>query len=293
MLYRGVGRASTVLDGVRPWLRRGRPAPEGQGRDRTGLLVSSATKLPILWRDETVIYARYDSVAHSFWRAQELSLIRLHADRLAEPRMDFGAGDGSFASVLFEKVAIGVDTDPEALAIAKAWGVYERLLQSRTTSIPLGDGEAGSIFTNSVLEHIGALDDVLAELARVLRPKGMLALTVPLRRFAEHLTFYFGKTASDRVNEESSHHNLLHESEWLARLETHGLRPVVVRQYQPDWFTFWYRMLRLLGPRGLGRIPGAQELFWRQRGRRLVEMVRTSITSTTLGANLFVLAERA
>jgi hypothetical protein len=67
---------------------------------------------------------------------------------------------------------------------------------------------------------------------------------------------------------------------------------VLVREYQPEKFTFWYRMLRLCGPRGLGAIPYVQPLLWRLLGPTWVEMVRASISRTTEGANVFVVARR-
>jgi SAM-dependent methyltransferase len=294
LLYRAAGRASNVFD-----LLRRSPARDGAcaatlqaGRDRTGLLLQGARRLEVLHRDDTVLYVRYDSLAHSFWRAQELSLIRMHLEALAAPVLDFGAGDGSFASSVFPRLEWAVDTDPDALAVAGGYGLYGSLVQCTNDRIPLPDGAAGSIVSNSVLEHVGDLDAVLAELARVLRPGGRIAFTVPLVRFTNHLTTWFGARAAEAANRESSHRNLFEATEWVRRVERCGFAAEVVRHYQPDWFTYWYRMLRLVGPRGLGMIPGAQAACWRACGTRLVAMVRESITTTADGANVFILARK-
>lgn len=294
-LYRVAGRATTVFDSLRPLLASGRYAlhrPAGAGRDRTGLAATDAQPLETRWQDGDVIFPHYASLAHSFWRAQELSIFHRHLARLAAPRLDFGAGDGSFASLLLSRVEIGVDTDPAALAVAERRGVYDRLVESTNAAVPLPNGVAGSILSNSVLEHVEQLDAVLAELARLLLPGGALAFTVPVTRYSDHLRLFFGESATRRINAEASHRNLLEESEWLTRLAHHGFRPLVVQQYQPDWFTFWYRMFRFLGARALGRAPGVQHAVWRVCGARIVEMVRRSINDTEGGANVFVVAER-
>jgi SAM-dependent methyltransferase len=248
----------------------------------------------VLRDDGDVLFAEYDSLAHSFWRAQELSLFRRHRDLLAGPVLDFGCGDGTFAALLFDRLAYGVDNDPAALAIAERFGLYETLVRAADDRIPLPDGAAGSILSNSVLEHVVRLDAVLAELARVLRPGGALLFTAPVRGYAEHLTAYFGAAESARVNAESSHHNLFGADEWCARLRAHGLEPVLVQHYQPDWFTYWYRMFRLVGDRGLGHfVPGLRRRIWERRQGRLMAMVRDSIRPRTDGANVFVVARRA
>ena len=295
-LYPLVGRLTTVFDSLRPLLATHRyplHSPAGAGCDRTGLAAADGGPLTTRWQDGDVIFPRYPSLAHSFWRAQELSIFHRHLARLTPPRLDFGAGDGSFASLLLSRVEIGVDTDAAALAIARRRAVYDRLVESTNAAVPLPGGVAGSIFSNSVLEHVGELDAVLTELARLLRPGGALVFTVPVRRYSDHLRLFFGERATRRINAEASHRNLLEEAEWLTRLAHHGFRPLVVQQYQPDWFTFWYRMLRFLGPRALGRAPGIQQAVWGVCGARLVEMVRRSIHETDRGANVFVVAERA
>jgi SAM-dependent methyltransferase len=293
LLYRVTGRASAVFDWPRPATDgRSVTARTDAGRDRTGLLLTTARPLEVLHDDADVLYVRYDSPAHSFWRAQELSLVRRYLPALAPPVLDFGAGDGSFASTLFGRIAWGVDTDPDALAVAGGYGLYDSLVCCTNDRIPLPDGAAGSVLTNSVLEHVGHLDAVLSELGRVLRPGGRMIATVVLARLTEHMTKWFGARAAAALNRAGSHRNLLEADEWVRRLEAIGLIPETIRHYQPDWFTFWYRMLRLLGPRGLGRVPALRTASWHVLGPRLIAMVRESIADTTDGANLFMVARK-
>ncbi|MEQ1855566.1 MAG: class I SAM-dependent methyltransferase [Longimicrobiales bacterium] len=295
-IYRTLGRAGETLEWFRHRARGARfsaDSPAPPGFDRTGLV--SLQGVPAALRDAGggLVFARYESVAHSLWRAQELTLFHAHWELLPAPLMDFGAGDGSFTAVLASKVAWAVDSDPDALAAAGGLGIYESVAKCTGSRIPLPDRSVRSVMSNSVLEHVDELDAVLAEIARVLVPGGRLGLTVPLSRYTEHLTTWFGPRAAAAVNIESSHRNMMTRAEWLERLERVGFSPSVVREYQPDWFTYWYRMLRLLGPRGLGRVPGVQAACWRLWGGRWADMVRSSISETEDGACLFVIAERS
>lgn len=295
-LYRAAGRVSVLLDPMRPTLATGnlrlRPRDEGPARhDKTGLVVREARRPRVLWKDAEVLYVEYDSFAHAFWRAQELSLFHTHRHLLAPPRLDFGAGDGSFASALFDRVDVGADNDAEALEIASRLRIYDRLMDVTGDHIPLPDGAAGSVLSNSVLEHVMDLPAVLRELRRILAPGGALVFTVPVRAYTNHLATYFGRRAAERVNTESCHRNLFHPEEWRALLTAHGFQPELVRPYQPPQFTFWYRMFRLLGRRGLARFwPGVTARVWNAWGTRLVEMVRSSVAGTPAGANIFVVA---
>jgi SAM-dependent methyltransferase len=292
-IHRTLGRLSLVFEGIRPILAtaRGESAMRGPAApfDKTGLLVKRAQQLPVLWSDEEVHFVKYDSLAHSFWRAQELSLFRNHLRLLEEPILDFGCGDGSFASCLLRHIALGVDNDREALAIAEQYGIYGSLIASSTAAIPLPTASVGSIMSNSVLEHLLNLESMLAEFARVLGPGGCLLFTAPVAEYKEHLAKYFGRAESERVNAEAAHHNLLTPAEWQALVERHGFVIKVLHPYQPDWFTYWYRMLRLVGPRGLGFfLPGASEIVWRRWQTNLIGMVRDSIKGAPSGANILM-----
>jgi SAM-dependent methyltransferase len=248
--------------------------------------------LDIVHTDGSVLFARYESLAHSLWRAQELSLFRQYLGRIDAPVLDFGCGDGSFSAVLLEEVAWGADTDPAALEMAARTGIYRAMVSCVNNTIPLPSGSVRSVISNSVLEHVEGLDGVIAELARVIEPGGRLALTAPTPTYTDHLTKWFGAKAANEVNLQSSHRNLKSASEWIRCLSMHGLETEVMIEYQPDWMTFWYRMLRFCGPRGLGRIPGFQDMCWRLWLGTWVRMVRRSISGVRNGANVFILARK-
>jgi SAM-dependent methyltransferase len=275
--------------------RRGAPVPQTSELDRTGILVNSAEPLKVVWRDEKVIFPLYEtSLAHSFWRAQEFSLFMQNKPTLRSPILDLGCGDGSFAAVLFTRIDYGSDIDEDALKIARNFNIYANLVHTVDTQIPLPDGAINSAISNSVLEHVRDLNAVMGELSRVLAPNGVLMFSVPVRQFARDLQVFFGRVESEQVNADFYHRNLLEVEEWQSLLTKNGFSIVSIRHFQPDWFSFYYWMLRFLGRRGLGRfIPSIRERVWRIRGKRLVEMVRCSISETTKrGGNIFVIAKK-
>jgi ubiquinone/menaquinone biosynthesis C-methylase UbiE len=296
-IYKVAGRTSLCVDWPRRLLGRKEIRHEGtdlsRSLDKTGVVVSQAKPLEVWWEDPEILYVNYGSFGHSFWRAQELSLFRSHRSQLEKPLLDFGCGDGSFASALFDGVDVGVDIDQEALAMARQFHVHKRLIQSTNSAIPLDDGCMKSAVSNSVLEHVVDLERMLQELYRVLAGNGVFMFTVPVKQYERDLAKYFGRTASLRVNQETYHRNLFEAEEWRCMLERHGFTIFRLMQFQPDWFTFWFRMFRLLGDKGLNMfIPGIREIAWRRYKLQLVNMVRDSIKETTVGNNIFVVARK-
>lgn len=96
------------------------------------------------------------------------------------PVLDVGCGDGHFTEVAFDKpIDIGIDPDLGIMREAQSRQVYRCLLQADGAKIPLPDASVGSAFSNSVLEHIPHLDQVLLEIGRVLKPGAPFLFTVP------------------------------------------------------------------------------------------------------------------
>jgi SAM-dependent methyltransferase len=262
--------------------------------DETGRAVRVTAPLKVLWDDGVVLYPQYESFGHSLWRAQELSLFRAQKATLRTPVVDFGCGDGSFASLIYDRIDYGVDVDEGALAVARRYGLYARLVHADDWFIPLPDGTAGSIVSNSVLEHLVHLDRILAELHRILAPDGMLLFTVPVKQYERDLARYIGARAARKVNYETYHRNLLEPEDWRELLQRNGFTVVSLRQFQPARFTFWYRMCRLVGSRfGISFFaPSIKEMLWARYRSRIVALVRESITGTEAGGNIFVTARK-
>lgn len=76
---------------------------------------------------------------------------------------------------------VGVDLPRAASVVHHRPGRVDWRLSDRSR-LPFADGEVDAVYCLSVLEHIPDCEDVIAELGRILRPRGMLILTIDLDR---------------------------------------------------------------------------------------------------------------
>jgi SAM-dependent methyltransferase len=108
---------------------------------------------------------------------------------LPGPVLDIGAGDGHFAQVTFER-PLDVGLEPFAPSIREAAGrnCYRLLAQADGGKMPFGDNSFGSAISNSVLEHIPHVRQVLAETCRVLKPGGLFLFCVPNPAYLSELS---------------------------------------------------------------------------------------------------------
>jgi SAM-dependent methyltransferase len=78
-----------------------------------------------------------------------------------------------------QREIVGVDPDPAEAAQAKGLGIYATVHVGGGDRVPEEEGSFDWVLSNSVLEHVDAIEPVIAEVARVLRPGGQFVLTVP------------------------------------------------------------------------------------------------------------------
>lgn len=135
----------------------------------------------ILWRhlrDLPYFRAMVRAVEDKFYQGLELP----------GPVFDLGCGDGHFASVAFDHpLDVGLDPWWAPLREAGTRHAYRMLVCSDGVKVPFADGYFASAVSNSVLEHIPHVDEVLVELARVLRKDGRFVFCVPNHRFPKLL----------------------------------------------------------------------------------------------------------
>lgn len=135
----------------------------------------------ILWRhlrDLPYFRAMVRAVEDRFYQGLELPA----------PVLDLGCGDGHFTSVAFDHpLDVGLDPWWEPLLEANTRHAYRMLVRSDGAKIPFPDGYFASAVSNSVLEHIPHVDEVLDEVARVVRPGGRFVFCVPNHRFPQLL----------------------------------------------------------------------------------------------------------
>lgn len=107
--------------------------------------------------------------------------------------LDLGCGAGRHAFEMYRRGADVVAFDQDGAELAGVAELFDAMatagqvppaarahtVEGDALALPFGDGEFDRIVAAEVLEHIPADIQALAELVRVLRPGGKIALTVP------------------------------------------------------------------------------------------------------------------
>jgi SAM-dependent methyltransferase len=153
--------------------------------------------------------------------------------RPGERALDMGCGAGRHAFEMFRRgadvVALDQDADElagvgEMFAAMRAAGevpvsAEADVKQGDALALPFADGEFDRVVAAEVLEHIGDDRAAVAELARVLRPGGTMAVTVP-RWLPERICW----ALSDAYHQvEGGHLRIYTRTALASRLEGAGL----------------------------------------------------------------------
>lgn len=173
-------------------------------------------------------------------RAVEARLLQDIA--LPAPVLDVGSGDGHFASIAFPaRIDLGIDPAWKSTLEARGYGAYRALVIADGAALPIAADSFGSAVSNSVLEHVANLDQVLAEVCRVLRPGAPMAITVPNPGYRSRLAVpailrRIGWQRAARAYEDwfmrvTRTINLLDEQTWRERFADAGLQLESYQRY--------------------------------------------------------------
>ena len=113
--------------------------------------------------------------------------------RAGERVLDMGCGAGRHSFEMYRRGAdvVALDQDADELATVREWfaamreegsvpdGAEADVKQGDALALPFPDGEFDRVVAAEVLEHIPDDAAAIAELVRVLRPGGTMAVTVP------------------------------------------------------------------------------------------------------------------
>ena len=90
--------------------------------------------------------------------------------------LDVGCGEGQITRVAAShegvELAVGVDPTWNQLAVASRRGSSTDFVQAFADALPFSDGGFDAVVACLVFEHIDAVDEAIAEVARVLTPGG-------------------------------------------------------------------------------------------------------------------------
>jgi ubiquinone/menaquinone biosynthesis C-methylase UbiE len=239
--------------------------------------------------------------SHCVWRVPEATA-QASFGPFNEPMLDLGCGDGTYCSILFERVGRPVDPltgqpaavyglDPQAheLVKAKKLGVYTETFCATSSAIPLSDAAVNFVFSNSVVEHIQDKDGTIREVARVLKPGGRYLFSAPAKGFDDKMPLRW------LFNWKFKHYWVRTADEWRDDLAKAGLQVKAVRYtLTPENAADWYRyllpsFLQHLVAKRYGWVP-FEALSRRALERRLNQLVEPQDLSS--GGNLVILCEK-
>ncbi len=152
---------------------------------------------------------------------------------LPGPVYDLGCGDGLFASLTFDKtIDVGLDPWHGPVHEAARHGAYHSLVEADAAHAPFPSRQFASGISNSVLEHIPHIDEVLLETARLLKPGAPFIFCVPNQNFLPSLSiarFFDGiglgplaRAYRGFFNRISRHHHCDDPEVWRRRLGAAG-----------------------------------------------------------------------
>lgn len=112
--------------------------------------------------------------------------------------LDLGCRSGALTRHFLEgNEVVGLDVDPAALAKAEALGI-QPVLANVDEPLPFEDASFDAVVAGELLEHLQFPDALVAEIARVLRPGGVLVGSVPNAfRLQGRLRFLLGRAPED------------------------------------------------------------------------------------------------
>jgi 2-polyprenyl-6-hydroxyphenyl methylase / 3-demethylubiquinone-9 3-methyltransferase len=229
---------------------------------------------------------QYDDLAGQWWRpggdfeilhwlAAARGALVPPAPRPGAVLLDAGCGGGLLAPHVqrLDYRHVGVDLRRSGLEQAAARGITA--IVGDVTALPLADGVADVVVAGEILEHVPDLPGTVAELARVLRPGGLLLLdTLNDTALGRFITITAGERL--RIAPAGLHDPQLYVNPGtltaeFARhginLEVRGIRPTVAGLLR------WLVLRRRATKRPLGRVVPtfSTAVLYQGRGRKREE----------------------
>jgi SAM-dependent methyltransferase len=168
--------------------------------------------------------------ATNYWRAVEIEEV-VHHGLPHGLGLDLGCGDGHLMSIILHHLGsrqlIGVDIDQQETAIAAKRNIYQEVITTAGDRLPFPEDHFDFAFSNSVLEHIGPIDDTLKDVARVLKPGARFMFTVPGPDFHACLREPRGRNRHEflrEVDARCAHLRYWNAEEWTSHLYQAGMK---------------------------------------------------------------------
>lgn len=126
--------------------------------------------------DEYWKFEKLEKSEYFHWLKRKLSEFELTGDTY----LDIGCGDGFITSSLSNRFeTYGIDISNEALKQATKLGIKTELVDLNYSKLKYKDDFFDLVTCFEVLEHVFSPIEILAEIKRVLKPQGVLVISVP------------------------------------------------------------------------------------------------------------------
>ena len=172
-----------------------------------------------------------------FFRSIEMNKLKQCCYNFAlwDPILDLGCGDGTFTKEFFGegRNITGIDNSQRELDKNKCYRTYKELLLENACNMTFKNKSFNTVFSNSVIEHIPDLDNLLNEVSRVLKPGGYFVFTVPTDNFKHFLLFSFSKWYANARNKRLNHYHCYSYRKWWDILREKGLKVENYEYYLP------------------------------------------------------------
>ena len=162
----------------------------------------------------------------SYIRSQEAFLFSTHLSMMKGPILDFGSGDGFFASTIFNKkgIDVGLDVVSSRINESALTNIYKKRTIYDGITIPYKANTIGTVISNCVFEHVPQIEKSVSEMYRITKKNGYLMTTVMCSSWSNNLLGgkIFGKMYIDWFNRMQHHDSLLSKKEWTQLFKKTG-----------------------------------------------------------------------
>ena len=221
--------------------------------------------------------------------------------RPGEHVLDLGCGFGRHAFEAYRRGANVVAVDRSADEVAQVTAMFRamaaegeiptgtvaRAVRADLLSLPFPDASFDVVMASEVLEHIPADEIAMAEIARVVRPGGRVAVTVP-RYWPERVCW----ALSQDYHDVAGGHVRIYRGDVLAeRLRRAGLHPNGAHHAHALHAPYWW-LNCALGKESLPSRAYHRVLVWDIMRRPALTRVTERLLNPVLGKSLVMYADK-
>ncbi len=182
-------------------------------------------------------YLEYFPDAPSLVLVRSVELKNFPKEFIREPILDLCCGDGFFSKCLGLSEIYGCDIDKSAIKKAEDTNIYKEIRVCDVRDLTVySDAYFQTIISNCALEHVNEIDRTLTNIARILKTRGCLIMSVPGNNLNdwylpkiifERLGLHkYGKYLLGEFNKRQTIINLYSLNKWRKKLDDAGFKIV-------------------------------------------------------------------